>query len=95
LLLDVLATLETNGADSDTDGTSDVDELRAGTDPNALEGKLACYEPPADEGCAVNSCSTTKSPTAGGLVAVVALLSLVRLRRKRRCRRRHWLRRRA
>ena len=85
LLLDVLGTLETNGTDSDTDGTPDIDELRAGTNPNALEGKLACWEPPpAEDGCAMSACSAQRDAhTAWPLLAAVALLGFAAVRRAR------------
>jgi MYXO-CTERM domain-containing protein len=85
LLLDVLGTLETNGTDSDADGTPDIDELRAGTNPNAAEGELACWDPPPmDEGCAVNACSSQRGarPT-WPLGTVLGLAALAALRRRR------------
>jgi hypothetical protein len=85
LLLDVLGTLETNRTDSDTDGTPDIDELRAGTNPNAVEGRLACWEPPpADEGCAMSACSSRRDARAawplGALLAIAGFAALRRLR---------------
>lgn len=86
-LLDVLATLEANGTDSDSDGTPDTEELRAGTDPNAPEGKLECYVPESDEGCAM-SCRTAseRGRAAWALGALFALVGIARVRRAARAR---------
>lgn len=86
-LLDVLGTLETNRTDSDADGTPDVDELRAGTNPNALEGKLECYVPPAEEGCAVDSCATPSSRRASWLAPFAAFVLAAAAVRRRSARR--------
>lgn len=85
-LLDVLGTLETNRTDSDADGTPDVEELRAGTNPNALEGKLKCYVPPAEDGCAVGSCAAPSSRRTSWFapLAALALAAFVRRRAARR-----------
>lgn len=85
LLFDVLATLEANGTDSDTDGTPDIEELRAGTDPNAPEGKLECYVPPEDEGCAISGQRTLeRAGSVWTFGSVLALLALGRIRRRAR-----------
>jgi hypothetical protein len=86
-LLDVLATLDANGTDSDADGTPDTEELRAGTDPNALEGKLECYVPESDEGCAM-SCRTPseRGRAAWAFGALVAVIGIARMRRGARAR---------
>jgi hypothetical protein len=86
-LFDVLATLEANATDSDADGIPDVEELRAGTDPNALEGKLECYVPPEDEGCAIGpSLTPGRDRSAWALGCVFAMVALGRLRRRARSR---------
>jgi MYXO-CTERM domain-containing protein len=86
-LFDMLATLEANATDSDADGTPDVDELRAGTNPNALEGKLECYVPPEEEGCAMSGPSTSGPDDAGWAFGfVIALAALSRARRRARAR---------
>ena len=70
-----LAQLQTDGTDSDDDGTSDVDELIAGTDPNAADGGEGEGEPVQyGFGCA----GTPTLPAAA--LAMVALL----FRRSRR-----------
>jgi hypothetical protein len=83
-LLDVLGTLETNMTDSDSDGTPDVDELRAGTDPNALEGKLECYVPPAEDACAASPRSARRNGGTGAVATALALLACVTARARRR-----------
>jgi len=86
-LFDALATLEANATDSDADGAPDVEELRAGTDPNALEGKLECYVPPEDEGCSIGRSFTPgRQRSAWALGSVVAVVALGRLRRRARSR---------
>jgi hypothetical protein len=86
-LFDVLATLEANGTDSDTDGTPDIEELRAGTDPNALEGKLKCYVPPEEEGCSIaRSLGPAQARSRWALGCFFAVVALGRLRRRARSR---------
>ena len=83
LLLDVVGRLETDGTDSDMDGVGDVEEMRAGTDPNALEGKLKCAPPEEDEGCAVGGVSTsTRNDLPWVLGAGLALVAITRRRRQ-------------
>ena len=67
-LRDVIATLEANATDSDSDGVPDVAELRAGTDPNAAEGNLECYVPEPDEGCALAPRTASNRTHGGGVV---------------------------
>jgi hypothetical protein len=84
-LFDVLATMESNGTDSDMDGTPDIEELRAGTDPNALEGKLECYVPPEEEGCAIRRAPAHgRDGSLSAFATVVALVTLGRVRRRAR-----------
>jgi hypothetical protein len=87
LLREVLATLETNATDSDMDGVPDMDELRAGTDPNAAEGKLECYVPPPDEGCATSARAARGSgalPWTFGVALALVAGAAARARGRRR-----------
>jgi hypothetical protein len=84
-LRDVIATLEANATDSDSDGVPDVEELRAGTDPNAAEGNLECYVPEPDEGCTLAPRTSPTERTAGAWSGFgLALVGLVALRRRAR-----------
>lgn len=72
-LLAALAQLEADGTDSDGDGVGDLDELRAGTDPNGTEA------PPEEPvlygfGCA-------QAPAEGSLALLAVALALRRWRR--------------
>jgi hypothetical protein len=77
LLTTALDALDAAGTDSDGDGTSDVDELRAGEDPNAAGESNAGPSPEYGFGCAA------AAPAAAPLLGVVAALGLLALRRRR------------
>lgn len=70
-----LAQLEADGTDSDGDGTGDVDELVAGTDPNTADGGEGEGEP-VQYGF---GCGSTPALPVGSLAFV--LLALRRWRR--------------
>jgi hypothetical protein len=72
--------LDANKDDSDTDGTSDVDELKAGSDPNQAGGgnvvpaKYGCFEQSSTIAGVGSRAPRTASLTMAGLVAVGLLL---------------------
>lgn len=83
-----LDAVEAAASDSDTDGTSDITELREGTDPNVRvarpgEDPLPPLEeiPLPETGCAVSAPSKGDGAAVGGLL--LALVSLARRRRRR------------
>ena len=69
--------------DSDGDGSSDIDELREGTDPNVgVSGvETGPNVPLPQTGCAVNS-SLPSSPLGAGAALVVAVIGLSLQRRR-------------
>ena len=83
-LMQVISQLETNGTDSDRDGTGDIAELRAGGNPNdPNNAPLGCYTPPPaeeDDGCAV------ARVTGDSRLSLVAGLLIVALMLRRRAR---------
>jgi hypothetical protein len=80
----ILAQLEQGEVDSDGDGATDVQELRAMTDPNlpdvagAAASELACQPPTKDGGCAL--VRRGGAAGSGALLLGCALLWLRRLR---------------
>ena len=82
-LLAALDSLETQGTDSDRDGTSDVAELRAGTDPNLAAtdaGAPPLGDVPLPEtGCGLAHAASVPPAWVG---LGTALLLLVRRRRR-------------
>jgi hypothetical protein len=84
LLLDAIAALESERTDSDVDGVPDVEEMHAGTDPNAAMGKLKCWQPELDESCAVATRSLGERRGSSAALAVwLAVAALVLARRTR------------
>jgi hypothetical protein len=82
-----LDALEAAGNDSDRDGVSDLDELRAGTPPNEGEPVPGAEpDPLADVPPPRTGCSFRPSQTGGFSGAVTALLLLASRRRSARVR---------
>lgn len=79
-LLTALDRVATDEVDSDGDGTTDVAELRAGTDPNSSSSAPG-NKSDAQLGCAVAAASAADRSTALGLV-VAGMIGLV-IRRRR------------
>jgi len=78
-LRSALAVLQSNGTDSDGDGVGDIDELRAGEDPNVpAEGSGVVLEdiPPPETGCTLGK-GDRPGPINLGLLALGALALLV------------------
>jgi Bacterial TSP3 repeat len=75
LMRTIAEQLEVSGLDSDGDGLTDVDELRATTDPNSaeIEAELACEAPP-DGGCALTGAGRKQG--GGALIVLLGLLAL-------------------
>ena len=69
--------------DSDGDGTSDIEELRMGSDPNVgVSGVEAAPEVPLPQtGCALGARSPGPSPAGGVAALAVGLLGLALMRR--------------
>lgn len=83
-LLAALDRLESEGTDSDRDGTPDIAELKAGTDPNVAAMGQGTSTPPEqvplpETGCALRAANATSAWPS--LVLVVCVLW-----RRRRCR---------
>jgi MYXO-CTERM domain-containing protein len=81
-LLAALDTLESDNTDSDGDGVGDIDELRAGGDPNNADADGPVDQPPVPAygfGCSAAPSSSSSSAAW----AVVGLLALAWRRRRR------------
>lgn len=83
LLAQVLTDLEDAGSDVDGDGTSDIDALRAGLDPNG--GTAFCAEDGTAAPTPSYGCLDTGGPrTAGAGIAALAIASSAVLLRRGR-----------
>lgn len=65
-----------DGTDTDGDGISDVDELRAGTDPSSPVPGATTEDPRY-------GCDVASQPRQGGWTAIVLMVAVVSLRRRR------------
>ena len=74
-----LTQLQADGVDSDGDGTSDVDELKQGTDPNSSANASIVNDQEPGYGCGGTAPTGKGGPGAGAAVALGWLL----LRRRR------------
>lgn len=85
---EVLNALQVGGNDSDLDGTSDTDELSAGSDPNGSGENLACAPPAREEsGCTTVSGTRLEGEWLGAigwLVACSAWLRRAKVRQRSR-----------
>ena len=86
----ILASLEATALDSDGDGVSDAEELRAMSDPNLPDeagAELACQPTQSGDGCSVRSgAGSSFAGWLGGLLACAALALRARPRRGSRLR---------
>jgi hypothetical protein len=79
----ILAALEQAKVDSDGDGASDAEELRAMRDPNLADdgsSELACRSVQQGDGCSVRS--GARSSFAAWIAALLACAALVRRARR-------------
>jgi hypothetical protein len=85
-LTEVLDEIRGAEADSDDDGTSDIDELRALTDPNSEDDvDLACEAPAAsDSGCSVSTPSASRNAQASSVLFVASVFVVVAAAVRRR-----------
>jgi MYXO-CTERM domain-containing protein len=83
-LLAALDQIEAEGTDSDFDGVSDIDELKAGTDPNTPPVGSMTPQPPQvplpETGCTLPR--PTKSSSGAWLLALVVGVAAVARRRR-------------
>ena len=79
-LVAITRMLEASGTDSDSDGVSDIEELRAATDPNSSEGALECAAPKKSDGCQLGRGGSTFGP---GLLVLLAAMLFRRAKRAR------------
>ncbi|HVO29429.1 MAG TPA: thrombospondin type 3 repeat-containing protein [bacterium] len=78
-----LDTLQANNTDSDGDGTSDIQELKNGTDPNTANGSGPSTLTPV-YGCGGGDLVYPVSPSvAGGTIGVFAFAVAIATRRRR------------
>jgi hypothetical protein len=86
-LKNALEQLESIGSDSDRDGATDADEIRAGTDPNQGTGETVdplAGVPLPQTGCAVAPRVSRHRRDGAGALAGSLVLALYALRRRRR-----------
>jgi hypothetical protein len=86
LLAEVIEEIREAETDSDDDGTSDVDELHALTDPNSSEDvDLACSAPEeSDSGCSVSRPGPARETASRSVLFVAAVFVVTAAVRRRR-----------
>jgi hypothetical protein len=83
-LATVLNAMAKDKADSDGDGTPDIDELKAGTDPNAEGNITAVEKPELIYGCQARIAGEQRSGAAAAAFLSFALAAGIARRRRRR-----------
>ena len=78
-LSNALSKLQADGVDSDGDGVSDVEELKAGTDPNSSANASIVNDQEPGYGCGGTAPHGRSTPGMAGLLGLVWLM----LRRRR------------
>jgi hypothetical protein len=81
-LTSALTQLEADHVDSDGDGTTDVAELRAATDPNSSANASLAGDPDPGYGCGGTAPRSQRRGALGSLMLVPGLGCLVRRRRR-------------
>jgi hypothetical protein len=83
-LLAALDSLQAQGTDSDRDGTTDIAELKAGTDPNVAPTVPGSLAPGDDIPLPETGCGLARAPSVPSACAVLLGAVLCLLRRSRR-----------
>jgi MYXO-CTERM domain-containing protein len=83
LLGTVLDKMKTDNVDSDGDGAGDIDELKAGTDPNKAGGGVVAPKPDLTYGCTATVAPGRPAPSSGAAFGLTLVAAIAVARRRR------------